>query len=444
MKGLIIVYALTVIGTVGAFRNPLIGLFVYVGFAVLRPQAIFSFAGDMDGISRIVGIATLISWALHGFGNWKFGKGRGVVVALLMFAGWSVLSTLQATDQAVAWASDIELAKIVLPFLVGVTLLDKEDDIRKMAWIIALAQGYVSFELNLSYWRGWNQAAEGFGGMDNNCLGVSLVTVIGPAIALSLTNGDWRLRWLAGTSVALILHATLLTFSRGAMVGLLGVGLTAFFILPKRPMYVGAMLLVGVLAIRLTGPELAARYATAFLSAEEGGDQGEGRMDLWKDCLRVMASKPMFGIGPNNWRVVAASYGYTEGKSAHSVWMETAAELGAPGVLALLTFFGWAAVRLWPLARARLTPETRYQTATAAGIIMGIAGFAIAGQFVSLVGLEVPYYLAMVGVAMIKLKAQPAISAKTQHSMVTPPPGPRLAPAMAGGARWDRAAVRPR
>jgi hypothetical protein len=73
MKGLIIVYALTVIGTVGAFRNPLIGLFVYVGFAVLRPQAIFSFAGDMDGISRIVGIATLISWALHGFGNWEKG-----------------------------------------------------------------------------------------------------------------------------------------------------------------------------------------------------------------------------------------------------------------------------------------------------------------------------------------------------------------------------------
>ena len=285
MKGLIIVYALTAIGTVGAFRNPLIGLFVYVGFAVLRPQAIFSFAGDMDGISRLVGIATLISWALHGFGNWKFGKGRGVVVALLIFGLWSTMSALQATDTTAAWNANFELAKIILPFLVGVTLLDTEDDVRKMAWIIVLAQGYVAFELNLSYMRGWNQASEGFGGMDNNCLGVSLVTVIGPAIALSLTNADWKLRALAGASTALILHATLLTFSRGAMVGLLGVGLTAFFILPKRPSYIGAMVLVALLAVRYTGPELAARYATAFLSAEEGGDEGEGRIDLWKDCL---------------------------------------------------------------------------------------------------------------------------------------------------------------
>jgi O-antigen ligase len=281
--------------------------------------------------------------------------------------------------------------------------------------------------------------------MDNNCLGVSLVTVIGPAIALALTNADWRLRALAGASTALILHATLLTFSRGAMVGLLGVGLTAFFILPKRPTYIGAMVLVALLAVRYTGPELAARYATAFLSSEEGGDEGEGRIDLWKDCLKAMASRPLLGVGPHNWRVVAASYGWTEGKSAHSVWMETAAELGAPGVLALLTFFAWGVLRLWPLARAKITPETRYQVAAAAGIVMGIAGFAIAGQFVSLAGLEVPYYLTMVGVAMIKMKAQPAAAAKVPRSIVAPPTRPRLTPAMAGGgARWDRATVRPR
>ena len=41
-----------------------------------------------------------------------------------------------------------------------------------------------------------------------------VVTVIGPAVALALTNADWRLRGLAAASTALILHATLLTFSR--------------------------------------------------------------------------------------------------------------------------------------------------------------------------------------------------------------------------------------
>ena len=43
-------------------RSPLIGLFVYVGFAVLRPQFIWGWAGDFGGISLYVGVATLIGW----------------------------------------------------------------------------------------------------------------------------------------------------------------------------------------------------------------------------------------------------------------------------------------------------------------------------------------------------------------------------------------------
>ena len=51
--------------------------------------------------------------------------------------------------------------------------------------------GYVGFEMNLEYWRGFNIAGEGFGGMDNNCFGVALVTTIGPAIALGLGAKTW-------------------------------------------------------------------------------------------------------------------------------------------------------------------------------------------------------------------------------------------------------------
>ena len=60
--------------------------------------------------------------------------------------------------------------------------------------------------------------------MDNNCFGVSLVATIGPALALGLARKKWwdADRW--PRRAALILHTTLLTFSRGAMVGLLAVG----------------------------------------------------------------------------------------------------------------------------------------------------------------------------------------------------------------------------
>lgn len=405
MKGLLLIYAITGLGSLAALRSPLIGLYIYVGFAVLRPQFIWGWAGDFSGISQIVGIATLIGWIFKGFGSTKLGRGRSIVLCFVAFALWTVASASQAFDKDVAYAELIPMAKFFMPFMIGVTLLDAEDRSRTMLWIIVLAQGYVAYEMNYQYYiKGWNIAGDGFGGMDNNCFGVSLVSTIGPAIALGLGAKKMWERVLAGVSSVLILHTTLLTFSRGAMVGLLAVGAAAFFVMPKRPKYLAVMLVGALIAARLTGPQLAARYVTAVADSEERDGSAESRLDLWADCFRIATEKPIFGIGPGNFPVVAGSRGWTEGKQAHSVWMQTMAENGFPGVLALLAFFGIACVKLWPLARERQTDENRYQIAVATGIIMSIVGFAVAGQFVSLGGLEVPYYTTMVGVVLLKTR----------------------------------------
>jgi putative inorganic carbon (HCO3(-)) transporter len=429
MYGLILTYLITAAGALCALRRPLVGLYVYVGLAVLRPQFIFGFAGDLSSLSLVVGVAVLIGWALNGFGSWHLARGRQIVLALLAFTVWFMVSGLQARDTTASLYSFVELCKIVVPFLVGVTMMEGEKDWRPLLWTIVLAQGYVSLEMNMDYLlKGFNTAGDGFGGMDNNCFGVSLVTVFGLAIALALSSKKWYQRGLAAAAAALILHTTLLTFSRGAMVGLLAVAVTAFVIMPKRPMYIGALLVTTLLAVYFTGPQLAARYATAFgSSSEELNDSSEGRLDLWRDCLTVIEEQPVFGVGPANWRVVAASYGWSEGKSAHSVWMETGAEVGVPGVLALMLFFGGAAVRLWPIARARLTDTNRCEVAVASGVILSIVGFAVAGQFVSVPGLEAPYYVTMLGVAMLKSTTRAAAAGATanvvgQRSLHRPAP----------------------
>jgi O-antigen ligase len=258
--------------------------------------------------------------------------------------------------------------------------------------------------------KGFNTAAEGFGGMDNNCFGVSLVTVIGPAMALAISSKSWRARWLAIAATAFILHTILLTFSRGAMVGLIAVGVTAFVMMPKRPKYLFAMLVAVLVAVRFTGPQLADRYASAFVSSDQLDTSSQSRVDLWRDCLLVIEANPIFGVGPANWPVVAADYGWPEGKSAHSVWMETAAENGIPGALFLLLFFGCAAARLWPIARTRQTETNRYEVVLATGVILSIVGFCISGQFVSVPGLEVPYYITMLAAVMLRHRATEAVA----------------------------------
>jgi O-antigen ligase len=402
MKGLILTYLITAIASAGSLRYPLWGLYAYVGYAVLRPQYMFQWAGDLSNMSLLLGVALLVGWALNGFGDWRLGKSRAIVVLLLFYTAWYGVSAALATDQTLAFGLWLELLKFVLPCCVGITLMKDEREWRTFLWIIVACQAYVGLEMNRNYLAGWNSAAEGYGWMDNNCFGVSLVTVLGVAIALVVTSRKWYEKGLAAACAAVILHTALLTFSRGAMVGLLVVGGTAFLALPKRPSYLAVILATAIVGFQLTGPQLMARYATTFASDEDRDSSAQSRLDLWKDCLIVIQSAPVFGIGPANWRAVASQFGWGEGKSAHSVWMETAAEVGIPGVLALFAFFAIAALKLWPLARARLDDTNRYQVGAAMAVVLAVAGFASSGQFVSLAGLEVPYYVVMVGAAVLK------------------------------------------
>ena len=411
MKGLILTYLITFGGALAALPYPLIGLQVYVGLAVLRPFAIFGFAGDLSNLSFVVGVAVLIGWALKGFGNWRFGRAWPVVGFFLFYVVWFLMSAWQALEPAVSFASATELSKLVLPFFIGVTLMDGEKDWRPLLWTIVLAQGYVGFEQNLNYLvKGYNSARDGFGGMDNNCFGVSLVTVLGPAVALMVSSKTWSARCLAAIAAAMILHTTLLTFSRGAMLGLIAVALTAFVMMPKRPKYIGALVLTGLISLSFIGPQLADRYGSTFVSSDARDESSESRLELWQSCLQVIEEYPVFGVGPANWQIIAARYGWPEGKSAHSVWMETGAEVGIPGTLFLMLFFGTAVVRLWPIARARPTETNHNEIILASGVILAIVGFVVSGQFVSIPALEVPYYVTMLGAAMLKTTTREAVA----------------------------------
>ena len=98
MKGLILTYIVTVAGSIAALRYPLIGLQVYFGLAVLRPQAIFGFAGDLSNLSFMVGVAVLLGWTFKGFGSWQFGRGRPVVLSFVLFVAWYLLGQPRPTS----------------------------------------------------------------------------------------------------------------------------------------------------------------------------------------------------------------------------------------------------------------------------------------------------------------------------------------------------------
>jgi O-antigen ligase len=408
MKGLLLTYVVVLCGAVISLRKPVIGLFIYVAFSVLRPEAIWGWAGNMQDMSDIVAYPLLLGWAFQGFGTWSFGRGKSIVACILLFTVWSLFSAGQAIDPAVSWHGLTEFAKTLLPFLVGVTMIKTEKEARQLLWIIVLTQTYVCVDMNRSYLGGYNRAfAEGFGGMDNNSFGISLVTTVGASLGLFLSvERRWQ-KIMFGLGTLLIMHTVMLTFSRGAFVGLLAVGLMALLVLPKRPKHIGAVVLAAAIGIYFTGPELADRLGTTFVPREMRDASAESRFALWADLGTVIVEQPILGVGPYNWPLIAERFGWPPGKEGHSLWVQTAAENGLPAVVFMLLFYFLTIVKLWPIARRRRKDIDEPTAMLATGIILSIVGFCTSANFVSLRGLEPPIYITMSAVILLKLRTAP-------------------------------------
>ncbi len=400
MKGLVLTYLLAYGGAVVALFQPVIGLFVYALFSVVRPQQMFGWAGDLTGMSTWPAMAMLAGWVFKGFGNWQFGRARAIVWLLLLSLGWMVVSSMFASNQTVAWAAVTERLKVVLAFMVGITLIDSEDWVKRLAWMLVLGQGYIAAEMNWSYVvDGFNrvQTAGYFG--DNNSFAIAMVCTVGPALFLGFSAKHWWLKGLAFASAALCMHTVLLTFSRGGLLGLIVTAVMVVLLMPKRPAYLLGVVVITLLAVRFTGPEVWARFMTTF---DENRDySSQSRLDLWADCVVVMQKYPFVGVGPRHFGLIADEFGWPEGKEAHSLWLQTGAEQGIPGLMLMAGFYvvaGWYSLRL--ARESRDTTRSVYGLA----VFSGLVGFAAPAQFVTLEGLELPIYLVLISAALLKLE----------------------------------------
>jgi O-antigen ligase len=201
-------------------------------------------------------------------------------------------------------------------------------------------------------------------------------------------------------------HAILFSMSRGGMLALIITGIVSFVLVARKPVHILIFGVAVLLALRLAGPEVRARFSKTFVDAEERDRSAESRLECWAACWDVMQKEPIFGIGPDQWPIVAGNYGHP-GLYAHSLWMQTGAEMGFPGLLCLLTFYGVSLWRLGPLTRRNSPVPDPWLRDVARMVIASLAGFMIAAQFVSISGLELPYYIVMAGAVVLKLSSVP-------------------------------------
>lgn len=429
MKQTLFMTALTLVGTVGLFVSPIYGILVYYLFAVLRPQYLWMWALPAQvPWSQIVAIPTILFVVLHRFTDREdpFAETPSSSAftwahkAALLFALWVILSYFMAQNAEVGRPVFIDYLKIFTMFFASALFIRSVDDIWKLMLIAAASLAYISYEVNFLYLTSYYMGIyfNGYAGLDNN--GAGLMLAMGVPLCLFVWMGtDKWWRWVFAAQIPVILHAVILTFSRGAWVALIAAAPLMFLRGKNRGQLVLAALGLAILIPLMAGGEVREEF---FSTSDYGEDNSaQARFGSWTAAFRIALDYPVFGVGVRNSSLFSFDYGADiPGRVIHNQFLQIAADSGFPALGFYLLFLGIVAVnvrkvRRW--ARPRTDEQGQRVYAIAAGLETTLALFCVGAVFLSLEVFELPYLLLLLG-------AQLPIALRSQ--MATPVPAPRI------------------
>ena len=432
MKQLVFMAITMFLGTGGSFAlSPVYGIAVYYMYAVLRPQFIWDWVelfglklGDVNW-SLPVALCTLAVTFLWRAGLWtplaadkvpwygnpRFARSHYLFLA---FTAWISLTYVTAVLPDVAWPFFIEYVKIFVMFVCATLVLRTVGDLWVVYYVMLGAAVYIAYELNFYYlvykWLMLQQ--RGYGGLDNNGAAMILAMAIPLAFfAWEATVRWWRWAFLA--AIPVLGHAVLLSYSRGAMLSLVPVGVLMWWRARNKPFVTIAYAVGLALLVVGTGKEIEERFSS--ISKENQNP----RWATWTIAVRMANDRPVFGFGIR----VSPSFTYEQygadvpNRAIHSQYLQTAADSGWPALALYVALLASIFVGLWQTRRVLRTftdPHSLRVRSLASGLECALAQFCIGATFLSLEHFEMPYIVMLLAVQLHAITR--AVTAKLQPS----------------------------
>jgi putative inorganic carbon (HCO3(-)) transporter len=273
------------------------------------------------------------------------------VLTILLYVGFFYLARVLITDRQ-------QIFRLFVAITIGAT---------------AVASYAIIQKLGLDpIWKGYLPSGRVFSTIGQpNALAAYLVLAIPTTAALAIEQRRfWRVATV--TSLALIIGALLLTYSRGGYLGLaLAVAVFIVGLREKIKMnlatlgaYVGAALIALVLTLSLIAPARAAVtrawHRSESVSAVSGDESIGNHIDLWRVAIHIVARHPLFGTGPETFPEVfpgssrtvlpAATVSYFEQfrvESPHDQVLAVASGAGIPAAIAYISALAGIVYVLW-------------------------------------------------------------------------------------------------
>jgi probable O-glycosylation ligase (exosortase A-associated) len=402
------VYAATVIMLVPVILwRPWIGILAWTLFGLLNPQQL-TWGLQQFPFAAIIGGATLIGLL--------FTKGRRPVpitsqtLLLATLAAWCTITTIGAWAGDIAWDQWSKVMKIYLMIFVTVMLIYGTD--RTKALLLTIAGGIALYGAKgaiFTMLTGGVYRVEGPGGYlaGNTNFGCSLVMVLPLIDAVARDRkkrwermGLWMTFWLVVVSVVF-------TYSRGALLGLGVVFVLMFFQIRHKLLVLLMLIPVFIVSVGALPEQLVDRAET--IRAYDADTSAMGRVQAWGVAWNIAVTHPLGAgfevdkIDNPTWLSYAFfhdSYIFNHAIAAHSIFFQILGEHGFVGLFIYLALMATTLVALRRCKRQAASAEqTRWMVPYARALQVSIAGYAVAGAFLSLAYFDL--YYAFVAMAVI-------------------------------------------
>jgi probable O-glycosylation ligase (exosortase A-associated) len=180
---------------------------------------------------------------------------------------------------------------------------------------------------------------------DGNDFALALNVILPLALFFALGETKKLGRIVFRGIVLLFFLAIIFTLSRGGAVGL-AASVGYFAITSSRKYRNGIwVVILCIAAVYLAPPSWFQRMET--IQSYDTEASAHGRIQAWKAAIQIALDRPLTGVGPGNFlQIYATKYRpehYSIGdawKTAHSLYFQTLAELGFPGIFGLVVMLG--------------------------------------------------------------------------------------------------------
>ncbi|MCH7872177.1 MAG: O-antigen ligase family protein [Planctomycetes bacterium] len=359
-----------IIGTCVAVAMPAIGVALYVLVYHLNPE--FQWWGESirtTGLrtSFFVVIACLVGMLLQGKHRRDVRLHMWPYALMVALAVWSWASLTWGVALTERGSFQVEkFTKILVFIFILIRCASRPRELNLVLWAWVIGVGYVGYQA----WGGVGERiggrlSQGIGGPDfaeSSDLAAHLIASLPLIGAMFFNARTWKGRSVTLIIGALAVNAILLTRTRNAVFGLTAMAVASAFSLPRGYRVKGwtAIVVGGLLAYQLTDSGWWTRMSTIF---EYSGDAAAtDRLRFWRAAVDMSIDHPL-GIGVGNFQHYVLEYvpKLTIIRSAHSTYFECLAELGAPGLILLLTIIVAVMIRLNRVRRdaRRIDPVVR-------------------------------------------------------------------------------------